>query len=86
MASGEQPRSWLRGNPWQCDFNLKSQISMPGTQAARALWSRRARALTAHTAHTISLDTGIDIPSRPATLPNGFYFFVVVHLIGVLEG
>lgn len=27
----------MRGNPWQCDFNLKSQISMPGTQAARAL-------------------------------------------------
>lgn len=33
----QQSGSWLRGNPWQCDFNLKSQISMPGTQAARAL-------------------------------------------------
>lgn len=41
-VSEEQPRSWLRGNPWQCDFNLKSQISMPGTQAARALRSRAA--------------------------------------------
>lgn len=45
----EQPRSWLRGNPWQCDFNLKSQISMPGTQAARALGAALCL-LTAHTA------------------------------------
>lgn len=43
-GSGAQPRSWLRGNPWQCDFNLKSQISMPGTQAARALESGAERA------------------------------------------
>lgn len=29
--------SWLCGNPWQCDFNLKSQIIMPGTQTATTL-------------------------------------------------
>lgn len=27
-------RRWLCGNPWQCDFYLKSQISTPGTHTA----------------------------------------------------
>lgn len=39
----------MRGNPWQCDFNLKSQISMPGTQAARALRAPPSRAHIART-------------------------------------
>lgn len=27
-------RTWQCGNPWQCDFSLQSQISMPGTHTA----------------------------------------------------
>lgn len=67
----EQPRSWLRGNPWQCDFNLKSQISMPGTQAARALGAAPCL-LTAHTARAGFLTHQAPTPLRPP--PRGLDF------------
>lgn len=80
-----QPRSWLRGNPWQCDFNLKSQISMPGTQAARALESscaghlpgqaRTARpgraAAPADTAHPEALEVRFTYSAPLSTEPTG---------------
>jgi len=80
----QQSGSWLRGNPWQCDFNLKSQISMPGTQAARALGGGGA----AHIARTSFLRHKATTP--PPGLPRyqvGFpsaWCSLTRHLRGII--